>query len=124
VKESASETIQVTVRKMAQVIWLFCHVCRQAQRDQRAYRDHLLRVHGEVIRRGSDTPVRLVGRELEVVWSANCRRQMSGPERAARRREALRYQIGRRRDASTTTGLDQPGVLGRQPVLERGPRPL
>jgi len=58
---------------MAQVIWLFYHVCRQAQQDQRAYRDHLLRVHKEVMRRGSDIPVRLEGRELEIVWSANYR---------------------------------------------------
>jgi len=74
---------------MAQVTWLYCHICRNAQRDRRAYRDHLLRVHGEVIRQGSDTPVRLVGRELEIVWSADYRRQMSGPDRAARCREAL-----------------------------------
>jgi len=74
---------------MALVVLLYCHVCRQAQRNRSAYRDHLLRAHGEVMRRGRDTPVRLVGHEIEAIWSANRRRQLSGPERAARRREAL-----------------------------------
>jgi len=74
---------------MAQVIWLYCHRCRQAQRDRRAYRDHLLRAHGEVMRRGSDVPVRLDGRELEVVWASVHRPRTSGPSRAARQREAL-----------------------------------
>jgi len=59
------------------------------QRDRRAYRDHLLRVHGEVARRGSDVPVRLEGRELEVVWASVHRSRTSEKARAARRKEAL-----------------------------------
>jgi len=55
----------------------------------RAYRDHLLQVHGEVARRGSDVPVRLEGRELEVVWASVHQSRTSGPARAPRRREAL-----------------------------------
>jgi len=46
-----------------------CHTCNNVQRDWRAYRDHLLRAHGEVAPRGSDIPVLLEGRELEVVWA-------------------------------------------------------
>jgi len=66
-----------------------CHTCNNVQRDRQAYRDHLLCAHGEVARRGSDTPVRIEGRELAVVWAtAHCAR-MSGPVRAARRTEAL-----------------------------------
>jgi len=72
-----------------EVTWLYCYICRNVQRDRRAYRDHLLRVHGEVVRRGSDVPVRLEGRELEVVWAAAHRLRTSGPARASRRREAV-----------------------------------
>jgi len=50
--------------------WLYCHACHNVQRDRRAFRDHLLRVHSEVARQGSDIPVRLEGRELEVVWAS------------------------------------------------------
>jgi len=39
--------------------WLYCYACHNVQRDRRAYRDHLLRVHGEVALWGSDIPVRL-----------------------------------------------------------------
>jgi len=66
-----------------------CHSCNNVQRDRRAYRDHLLPVHGEVARRGSDVPVHLEGRELEAVWASAHRSRMSGPVRAARHREAL-----------------------------------
>jgi len=66
-----------------------CHTCNNVQRDRRAYGDHLLLVHGEVARPGSDIPVRLEGRELEVVWALAHRSRMSGPVRAARRSEAL-----------------------------------
>jgi len=69
--------------------WLYCHSCHNVQRDRRAYRDHLLRVHSEVARKGSDVPVRLKGKELEVVWASAHRLRMSGPARAARPREAL-----------------------------------
>jgi len=69
--------------------WLYCHSCHNVQRDRRAYRDHLLRVHGEVARRGSDVPVRLEGKELEVAWASAHRSRMSGPVYAARRRKAL-----------------------------------
>jgi len=89
---------------------LYCHICRNVQRDRRAYRDHLLRVHGEVIRRGIDTPVRLVGRELEIVWAANYRRQMSGPERAARRREALGLPRARAGAPAPVTAPDVPAT--------------
>jgi len=63
--------------------------CHNVQRDRRAYRDHLLRVHGEVARRGSDVPVRLEGRELEAVWASAHRSRISGPVQATSRREAL-----------------------------------
>jgi len=72
-----------------EVTWLYCHVCRNVQRDRRASRDHLLRVHGKVARRGSDVPVRLEGRELEVVWTSVHPSRTSGPARAARQTEAL-----------------------------------
>jgi len=64
---------------------IICLACREVQRDRWAYRNYLLRVHGEVIRGGIDTPVRLEGRELEVVWAADYRRLLG----ASRRREAL-----------------------------------
>jgi len=38
---------------------LRCHACNNVQRDRRVYRDHLLRVHGELSLRGYDAPVRL-----------------------------------------------------------------
>jgi len=69
--------------------WLYCHACHNVQRDRRAYWDHLLRVHGEVARRGSDIHVRLEARELEVVWASAHRSRISGPVRTSRRREAL-----------------------------------
>jgi len=69
--------------------WLYCHSCHDVQRDRQAYRDHLLRVHREVARRGSDVPVRLEGRELALVWATAHRARMSGPVRATRRREAI-----------------------------------
>jgi len=49
---------------------LRCHTCNNIQRDRRSYRDHLLRVHGEVSRRSLDAPVRLQERELAVVWAS------------------------------------------------------
>jgi len=69
--------------------WLYCHSCHNVQRDRRAYRHHLLRVHGEVARRDSDVPVRLEGRELEAVWASAHQSRMSGPVRAACRKAAL-----------------------------------
>jgi len=69
--------------------WLYCHACHNVQRDRRSYRDHLLRVHGEVARRGSDMPIHLEGRELEVVLASAHQSSISGPVRASRRREAL-----------------------------------
>jgi len=62
-----------------------CHACNAVQRDRWAYRNHLLRVHGEVIRGGTNIPVRLEGRELETVWSVDYRQLLS----ASCRREAL-----------------------------------
>jgi len=62
-----------------------CHACDEVQRDRWAYRNHLLRVHGEVIRTGTTTPVRLEGRELETVWAVDYCRLFG----AFRRREAL-----------------------------------
>jgi len=44
-----------------------------------------LRIHGQVIRTGTTTPVRLEGRELETVWAADYSRLLG----ASRRREAL-----------------------------------
>jgi len=70
--------------------WLYCHSCHNVQQDRRAYRDHLLRVHDEVARQGSDVPVRLEGRELEAVLVSAHRSRMSGPVQAACRREAMR----------------------------------
>jgi len=64
------------------------------QRDRRGYRDHLLREHNEVARRGFDIPVRFEGRELAAVWAgihhhqAACH-QAGGTTLAARRREEL-----------------------------------
>jgi len=69
--------------------WLYCHACHNVQRERRAYRDHLLWVLGEVAPRGSDVPVCLKGRELEVVWASAHQSRISGPARASRRREAL-----------------------------------
>jgi len=66
-----------------EVTWIYCHVCHNVQRDRRAYRDHLLRVHGEVARQGSDLPVRLEGRELEVMWASVHRFRISGPRAAS-----------------------------------------
>jgi len=65
------------------------HTCHNAQRDRRAYRDHLLCAQGEVARRGSDTPIRLEERELAVVWATAHRARMSGPVRAPCRRQAM-----------------------------------
>jgi len=93
---------------------IICHACHEVQRDRWAYCNRLLRVHGEVIRGGTDTPLRLEGRELEVVWSI-C---------ASRRREALglpRVQIKRRHAVYTRTGLVEPGVAGQPPVLMMPP---
>jgi len=64
---------------------IVCHVCQEEQRDRWSYRNHLLRVHGQVIRGGTSTPVRLVGRELEEVWSADYVRLQD----ASRRRETM-----------------------------------
>jgi len=64
---------------------LKCHACDEVQRDRWAYRNHLLRIHGEVIRTGTTTPVRLEGRELATVWAADFIRLLG----ASRRREAL-----------------------------------
>jgi len=69
--------------------WSYCHACHNVPRDRYAYRDHLLRVHGEVARWGSDIPVRLKGRDLEVVWASAHASRTSGPAHASRRREAL-----------------------------------
>jgi len=49
---------------------LRCHMCNWIQRDRRVYHDHLLRVHGEMSRRGLDTPVRLNDRELAAIWAS------------------------------------------------------
>jgi len=68
---------------------LRCHTCNNVQRDRRVYRDHLLRAHGEVSRRGHDVPVRLQEKELAVVWASLRRHQVSGSSRASRRREEL-----------------------------------
>jgi len=68
---------------------LRCHTCNRIQRDRRGYRDHLLREHNEVSRRGFDVPVRLKGRELAAVWASVRRHQLSGTTLAARRREEL-----------------------------------
>jgi len=46
-------------------------------------------VHEKVALRGSDVPVRLEERELAVVLAFALNSRMSGPVRAARRREAL-----------------------------------
>jgi len=66
---------------------LRCHACQGIQRDRLAYRDHLLRVHGEVFRRGSDAPVRLERRELALVWASVLRHQVN--DVSTRRREEL-----------------------------------
>jgi len=68
---------------------LTCRTCGQRQRDRRGYRDHLLREHNEVARRGFDAPVRLEGRELAAVWAGIRRRQMTSMTTANRRREEL-----------------------------------
>jgi len=64
---------------------IICHACNAVQRDHWAYRNHLLRVHGEVIRGGTNIPVRLEGRELETVWSADYRHLLN----ASHRKEAM-----------------------------------
>jgi len=69
---------------------LRCHTCGNIQRDKRVYRDHLLRAHGEVPRRGLDAPVRLPDRELAAVWASVRRHQTRGNTRGSRRREELR----------------------------------
>jgi len=69
--------------------WLRCHTCGALQRDRRSYRDHLLRAHQEVVRRGIDTPIRLEGRELDAVWAGIRRRHESGMATASHRREQL-----------------------------------
>jgi len=68
---------------------LTCRTCGQRQRDRRGYRDHLLREHNEVSRRGFDNPVRLEGRKLAAVWAGVRRHQASGTSMAARWREEL-----------------------------------
>jgi len=68
---------------------LRCHTCNRLQPDRRGYRDHLLREHNEVSRRGFDVPVRLEGRELAAAWAGVRRHQVSGTTLAARRREEL-----------------------------------
>jgi len=70
--------------------WLYCHAYHNVQRDRRAYRDPLLHVHGKVARRGSDIPVRLEERELEVVLASAHRSRISGLARASRRKGSLR----------------------------------
>jgi len=67
---------------------LRCHTCNNVQRDRRS-RDHLLRAHGKVSRRGYDVPVRLQKRKLAVVWASVRRHQVSGTTCASRRREEL-----------------------------------
>jgi len=64
---------------------IVCHVCQEAQQDRWTYRNHLLRVHGQVIRGGTSTPVRLVGLELEEAWLTD-RVRLSD---ASNRREAM-----------------------------------
>jgi len=59
------------------------------QWDRRSYRDHLLREHNEVSRRGFDVPVRFKGRELAAVWVSVHRHQVSSTTLAAQRREEL-----------------------------------
>jgi len=73
------------------VSYYFGHSCHGVQRYRWAYRDHLLCVHGEVARRGSDVLVRLEEQELAVVWATAHRSRMCGPVRAARRKEALGF---------------------------------
>jgi len=73
---------------------LRCHTCGRMQRVRRGYRDHLLRVHNEVARRGFDIPVRLEGCELAAVWAGvhrhqAARHQAGGTTLAARSREEL-----------------------------------
>jgi len=68
---------------------LRCHTCNRIPRDRRGYRDHLLRKHNEVPRRGFDVPVVHEGRELAAVWAGVRCHQVSGTTLAARRREEL-----------------------------------
>jgi len=68
---------------------LTCRTCGQRQRVRLGYRDHLLREHNEVARRGFDAPIRLEGRELEAVWAGIRHRQTTGMTPASRRREEL-----------------------------------
>jgi len=64
---------------------IVCHECLETQRDCWTYRSHLLHVHGEVIRGGTSTPVKLEGRELENLRAADSTRLLG----ASHRREAL-----------------------------------
>jgi len=57
--------------------------------DIKAYRDHVLRVHGQVARRGVDIPVPLGERELAVVRAGVLRRQKESRDRVTQRREEL-----------------------------------
>jgi len=85
---------------------------------------HATTSSGTVVHTGTISSVRLEGRELEVVWASAHRSRMSGPLRAARRREALGLPRVSDREAerSRTIGLEQPGATGLRPVLERGQR--
>jgi len=103
-----------------------CHACDEVQRDRWAYRNHLLRVHGEVIRTGTTTPVRLEGRELETVWAADYTRLLG----ASRRREVLDQEAARRlhenwarraRRARAAAHADEIGR--RRAARQRGARP-
>jgi len=69
---------------------LCCHQCNSRQRDRKAYRDHLLKVHGQVARRGVGMPVKLRDRELAVVIEGVLRRQKERRDRVTQRRVELR----------------------------------
>jgi len=88
---------------------IVCYVCQEAQRDRWTYRNHLLRVHGQVIRGGTSTPIRLEGQELIDAWwvdrahmcDASNRREVMGLpqvtiQEAARRRHDNRERRERR----------------------------
>jgi len=90
-----------------------CHACNAVQRDRWAYRNHLLRIHGEVIRGGTDTPVRLEGRELERVWADDYRRLLS----ASRRREALGLPRVPDDDADSGLPVQRENLLTWSPLL-------
>jgi len=94
---------------MERRLHITCYVCQEVQRDRWAYRNHLLRVHGQVIRGGTSTPVRLEGQELEDTWwvdrahmcDASNRREVMGLppvtiEEADRRRHDNRERRERR----------------------------